>query len=249
MAQGRLWTEDEVRQALALYLVTPFGRIHDRNPAILALAERLGRSVGSVALKLANLAALDDSLPRRGMANASATDRRVWTAFLIDPAPVEAAWQALQDPAPPPATFELAEQPAQFDHLGGQRLGLTRQRLGQGLFREMVLTGYAGRCALTGIDDARLLNASHILGWAESPEHRMRPTNGICLNALHDRAFDRALISFDEDWRMLVSPRLSARSSAALLQGVDRPLQMPARFRPDPELMALHRARFENLAA
>lgn len=238
----------EVREALALYLVTPFGRIHGGNPAIAALAVRLGRTAAAVALKMANLAALDGSLPRKGMANASATDRRVWRDFLADPSGIEAAWQNQRGTAVEPQPG-FAEAPESFDHLGGVRMAETPQRRGQGFFRDMVLTSYERRCALTGIDDARLLTASHILGWAESSEHRMWPTNGICLNALHDRAFDRALISFDSDWRMLVSPRLSPRTAEALRVGVSGPLSMPRRFLPDPALMASHRARFESLTA
>ena len=72
MVERRNWQAEEVREALALYLVTDFGRFHSRNPDIIALASRLDRTPSSIALKLANFAALDDSLPRKGMANASA---------------------------------------------------------------------------------------------------------------------------------------------------------------------------------
>jgi hypothetical protein len=230
-----------VQAALALYLVTDFGRFHTRNPDVIALAGRIGRTPGSVALKLANLAALDESLPQKGMANASATDRRVWEAFLQAPDAVVAAFAQQMAPAP----AGLAEGAAAFDHLGGVRQVVAPQRVGQDLFRRMVLTGYGGRCALTGVDDARLLNASHIVGWAEDATQRMRPTNGICLNALHDRAFDRHLITFDADWRMVIAPQVSDAARAQLQRGVAGALQMPARFLPDAGLMARHRARFQ----
>jgi putative restriction endonuclease len=245
MATHRNWSEHEVQAALALYLVTDFGRFHTRNPDVIALARQIGRTPGSVALKLANLAALDDSLPQKGMANASATDRRVWQAFLQVPDAVIAAYaQQVAPPAPP----GMAESAAAFDHLGRVRQAMAPQRVGQDLFRRMVLTGYGGRCALTGVDDARLLNASHIVGWADSPEHRMRPTNGICLNALHDRAFDRHLITFDEAWQMIIAPHVPAAARRQLERGVKGVLQMPARFLPDAGLMAQHRARFHAQA-
>jgi predicted restriction endonuclease len=143
----------------------------------------------------------------------------------------------------------MAENPAAFDHLGGSRPVQNLQRVGQDLFRRIVLTSYRGRCALTGIDDPRLLTASHILPWSAAPQMRMRPTNGLCLNALHDRAFDRHLISFDTDGRLLLSPRLSANSREQLLLGCKAKLEPPSRFAPDAELMAQHRAQFEALAA
>lgn len=241
MATQRNGSEQEVQAALALYLVTDFGRFHTRNPDVIAHAGRIGRTPGSVALKLANLAALDDSLPQKGMANASATDRRVWQAFQHAPDAVVAACAQQVSPAPP----GMAEAAAAFDRRGGVRQVVASQRVGQDLFRRMVLTGYGVRCALTGVDDTRLLNASHIVGWADHPEHRMRPTNGICLNALHDRAFDRRLITFDESWRMVIAQKLPVAAWVQLQRGVAGPLQMPSRFLPDAALMAQHRARFE----
>lgn len=244
MDMRRNWSKAEVQEALALYLVTDFGRFHSRNPDVIHLAARLGRTASAVALKLSNLAALDESLPQKGMANASATDRAVWADFLADPLVVEAAYQRQTVNA-----SGFAELPGAFDHLGGQTERLTSQRVGQSLFRRMILTNYQNRCALTGAEEPRLLSASHILPWSTAPQHRMWPTNGICLNALHDRAFDRHLISFDTDHNMMVSPKLSLSAQRLLHQGVDGPLQSPKRFAPDPAFLAAHRQRFHNLAA
>lgn len=239
MAQRRNWSATEVRAALALYLRTNFGRFHKTNPDVITLAHQLGRTPSAVALKLGNLAALDDTLPQKGMANASATDRAVWAEFLANPDPVIAADQHLAGVYPPP--------PPQ--HYGpGWREGRDRQvnataRDGQSFFRRMILTSYQGRCAMTGICDPALLTASHIVGWADDPGNRMNPRNGLCLNALHDRAFVRHLISFDSTHRIVVSARLGDRARDVLMQGHDR-LETPERFLPDPSLMARHHAQF-----
>ena len=236
-------------RALALYLRTPFGRLHSRNPEVVALAEALGRSAGSVALKLVNLVACDATVDRKGMANASALDREVWTDFLRDPlgtlasvsggapadAPPAAAARrfAFPEAAPGPGLREGLDVPA-----------AATARRGQDLFRDWVLAAYDGRCAVTRLDDPRLLTASHVEGWAEAPAHRLDPSNGLCLNALHDRAFDRALISFDADWRVMVSDRLAPEARAWFKRPEHERLRLPARFRPCPERMARHRARF-----
>lgn len=244
MVERRNWTPVEVKEALALYLVTDFGRFHSRNPDVIRLANRLARTPSAVALKLSNLAALDESLQQKGMANASATDRQVWAEFLKNPSEVELAYLR-QSPAP---LREVAEAPGQFDHLGGQTTRVTQARRGQALFRDMVLTSYQNRCALTGAEDPRILNASHILSWSEHPEHRMWPTNGICLNALHDRAFDRHMISFDENWRILVAPQVPKETRKLLEKGTEGRLNLPSRFQPDPAFMARHRARLAQTA-
>ena len=239
MVERRLWTEVEIRKALALYLRTAFGRLHNRNPDIVALAAEIGRTASSVALKLVNLAALDDSLPRKGMANASATDRKVWQAFLRNP---ESLLDKISYVIPDPNYLDFA------DGTGTNLMVQSTRRVGQNLFRDAILTSYKGRCALTGIDDQRLLNASHIVGWSEDLDHRMNLRNGICLGALHDRAFDRHLIAFADDWRLLVRKDVPDAARVALTQGAETHLQMPERFLPDPDLIARHRSAFERAA-
>lgn len=101
---------------------------------------------------------------------------------------------------------------------------------------------------MTGIDDPRLLNASHIVSWSEDPTHRINLRNGICLGALHDRAFDRHLITFDSDWHMLIRKDVPSNARAALWHGAAAKLNMPDRFLPDPELLSRHRQIFNQAA-
>lgn len=110
----------------------------------------------------------------------------------------------------------------------------------------MLSVSYDGKCALTGLAEQKLLVASHIVGWSEDISRRMDPKNGILLNALHDRAFDRHLISFDEDCALMVSQRIAPADRAALMRDGDK-LNMPSRFMPDPELLARHKAGFLEL--
>lgn len=74
--------------------------------------------------------------------------------------------------------------------------GRRRDSTARAFFRAAVLAGYDHRCALTGLDLPELIHASHIIPWADNVPRRADPTNGIALNVLHDRAFDRGLITF-----------------------------------------------------
>lgn len=247
MAERRNWTEEEVRRALALYLQTPFGKFHQHNPSIIHLARQIGRTPSAVALKLSNLAAIDDSLDRRGMANASKTDRKVWQDFLNNPTDVITADDELHS--------EISYQQRAEDifvHGFGEGIDKkvqTIQRQGQALFRKTILTSYNSRCALTDVDDRRLLIASHIIGWADRPETRMNPHNGICLNALHDRAFDKHLISFGENYELLVSEKLTQTTQATLQRVKHRRLRLPDRFLPSQDFLEVHRRKFVDLTA
>ena len=92
--------------------------------------------------------------------------------------------------------------------VGKEILRQVKQRQNQYLFRKMVLSNYGGRCCVSGLPVQAALRASHIVGWAEDETIRMLPTNGLCLSATYDAVFDEHLLSFDEDYRMILSPSL-----------------------------------------
>lgn len=89
MATGNRWTRDELLIALNLYHKLRFEQFDQRQPVIIEVAERLGRTSGSVAMKLSNLASLDPALKLRGirgLEGASQLDRNVWDEFHAAPA-------------------------------------------------------------------------------------------------------------------------------------------------------------------
>src|SRR5208283_3254377 len=92
-----------------------------------------------------------------------------------------------------------------------------------------------------------LLTASHIVPWAEDVKNRTNPRNGLCLNALHDKAFDCGLLTVTPDYRISISNRLRnagetddgiARRLFAHYEG--RKITLPDRFIPDPEFLKYH---------
>jgi hypothetical protein len=89
-----------------------------------------------------------------------------------------------------------------------QRLQLAKARIGQGLFRKRVML-IDPHCRVTGVEDSRLLIASHIKPWRDaSNAERISGFNGIMLSPHVDALFDERLISFEDDGRMLVHPSL-----------------------------------------
>ena len=84
MAKGVRWQRDELLVLLNLYEKLPFGQFDEAQPVIRELAVRMGRTPGSVAMKLCNLASLDPVIlarGRTGLPGASALDRQVWAEF------------------------------------------------------------------------------------------------------------------------------------------------------------------------
>lgn len=95
---------------------------------------------------------------------------------------------------------------------------LVVQRIGQDIFRAGLMDYWQGRCPLTGITDAALLRASHIIPWkvCSTDAERLDVYNGLLLSALWDAAFDRGLVTFDHDGQPQFSPALSETARAEL---------------------------------
>ena len=244
--ERRPWTRDELLVALSLYLQLPFGRLHRGTPEIKHHAQLLERTPSALAMKLTNFASIDDSIQRAGLRNVAKADRDLWAELKHD-------WPALaEDIDVAKAQFGIAKtDDTETDALheptpvGEDIVATTRVRRGQALFRSAVLSAYRNRCCITGLADPRLLVASHIVPWRDDPANRLNPTNGLCLSALHDRAFDRGLITFDPDLRLVLSPHLAVQDLAfaqsAFTTHAGMEIKRPDKFAPDPDLLAHHR--------
>jgi len=92
------------------------------------------------------------------------------------------------------------------------------QRVGQEIFRDRLMTYWQRHCPLTGITDPALLRASHIVAWKDcaSDAERLDVHNGLLLSALWDAAFDRGLVTFDDEGIPQFSPKLTETARAGL---------------------------------
>lgn len=248
------WTSEQLKLAFAFYCQTPFGKLHSKNRKIIELAKLIGRTPSALAMKLVNFASLDPSITntgRRGLSGASAKDREIWDEFHAD-------WEALAveceqlrqhlmnengmaDDTPHGSNdaFELN------DYSGATRHVIVQQRIKQDFFRRAVLASYRGRCCISGVSNSRLLIASHIVPWREDKANRLNPSNGLCLSAIHDKAFDSYLFSLTDDARVVLSKRLKTTKDT-FLQDVflcieGRMIELPERFIPEPSFLQSHR--------
>ncbi|MGU3350031.1 HNH endonuclease [Pseudomonas monsensis] len=74
----------------------------------------------------------------------------------------------------------------------------------QRLFRTALLKAYGCQCALTDTTFTQVLEACHILPWSQCTEaERLDIRNGILLNSNHHRLFDRGIITFGTDLKMI----------------------------------------------
>ena len=243
------WTRQQLLVALSLYCRLPYGRIHHGNPEIIRYAKAIGRTPSALAMKLVNIAGIDPvitSSGRRGLTNASRADREMWEQMHSDwNRFVAESHQAMDDCGLVPESEEdLAEIEPDLTHRRGEdRIVQSTARRGQAFFRSAILSAYDRRCCVTGLSIPTLLIASHIVPWTHDETNRVNPKNGLLLSVLHDRAFDRGLITFDEELNLRVSPAIpnDAFFSYAVASYDGKPIRCPDKFAPDQKLLAYHR--------
>jgi hypothetical protein len=106
-----------------------------------------------------------------------------------------------------------------------ERERLQAARIGQGDFRNALIAAWGGACPVAGVDHLELLRASHIKPWkASGNAERLDPFNGLLLCAHVDALFDRGLISFEDDGRMLISSKVTPANLARLGMRTDQVL-------------------------
>lgn len=88
------------------------------------------------------------------------------------------------------------------------KLQLVKARRGQGLFRSRVEL-LEPCCRVTGVADREHLRASHILPWRDASDpQKLDGHNGLMLSPHVDHLFDQGFITFQDDGKLVASPKL-----------------------------------------
>lgn len=245
---GVKWNREETILAYDLYCRTQFGKITSSNPEIIELANMLGRTPASVAMKMSNLAHFDPELRKRkiaGMSHGSKLDEEIFREFENDW--LELSYQASQIRSK--YTGKTVNELLELDTLpeGHSREEEVKVRVGQYFFRMSVLSSYKNRCCVTGLAIPSLLVASHIKPWKDSDDKKEKtnPSNGLCLNALHDRAFDKGFITIDQNYRLIISTQLKnvkmdLQTREWFMSYENKAIDLPDKFRPGKDFIEYH---------
>ncbi len=201
-------------------------------------------------MKVGNFGSFDPELKARGivgLTNTSKLDEEIWNEYSKD-------WERLAYDSEiiqarflnaPIETSNEIEIP-----VGKEREVIVRQRINQSFFHSAVLTSYDNRCCITGLSCSDLLEACHIVDWTTDIENRLNPSNGICLNALFHKSYDKNYIGISPDYQVMVSDRLfdensqNANIRKFFLQYHKTEILLPDRFMPNKELLSVHYQQF-----
>lgn len=210
MASKNLWTREELILAFNLYLKIPFGKMHSTNKDIIHLANLIGRTPNSIALRLVNFASVDPVLKARGikgMDGGTKIVQPIWDEFFNNQEELIFLSEQIL------AQKENTSVESKYEKLlndvkelkGENTIRQVKMRINQSVFRQMVLSNYSSTCAVTGINIPELLVASHIVPWSVDEVNRLNPENGICLSPLYDKAFDQGWIGISTKYEIILS--------------------------------------------
>ncbi|MBW7897725.1 hypothetical protein B188_25640 [Candidatus Brocadiaceae bacterium B188] len=245
-----LWTRDELILAFNLYLKLPFGKMHSRTPEVIHLANIIGRTPDSVAIRLTNFAHIDPYHQQRGVKGMSGGRKQVepiWNEFINDKDKlVFESEKILAEKENMTIETKFSEILYDTKDLKGEnKIREVKTRINQYFFRQVVIANYSGKCAITGIDIPDLLVASHIIPWSKNEEERLNPENGICFCALYDKAFDKGYIAITEKYEILISAALKKKENEdyyskyfSHLSGTK--LSLPKKYHPKKDFLQYH---------
>lgn len=251
------WTEEEITVALYEYCRNPFGQFNSTKPFVIQLGHLLGRSPAAIVRKVGNLASFDPQMKARGvggLAHTGKLDEVVWNKYF-------GHWDQLAyDAEILIAKFKNKEFEQSLDidlnnlPKGGERRQEIKRRINQDFFRNTVLSSYENRCCVTGINNSKLLQACHIVGWSDDEANRTNPQNGLCMNVLFHRAYDENLIGISPDYEIFVSEdffgmklkEVDSLTKEYVMSYNKRKLIMPKRFFPDRDLLAIHYEQYKK---
>lgn len=242
------WTREETIIAFNVYCKIPFKSSSKSNPIIIKYANILGRSPSALNMKVGNFGRLDPELKKRGivgLANGSKLEKDIWDEF-------NGNWEKL--------AFESEQLIAKFSNqpIGGiseievenireglERETFVRQRVNQSFFRSTVLSSYYSKCCITGLSIPDFLVASHIIPWSKNTEQRLNPRNGLCLNSIHDKAFDRGFITITPKFNVKVSRAFTDFEKEKAVQDFflryeNQKINLPDKFLPTKEFLDYH---------
>ena len=202
------WTREETIIAFNVYCKIPFKSSSKSNPTIIKYANIIGRSPSALNMKVGNFGRLDPELKKQGivgLAHGSKLDEEIWEQFNGDWENLVFESEQIISKFANKSIEEISEINVDDIKDGLERETIVKQRVNQSFFRSAVLSSYYFKCCITGLSIPDFLVASHIIPWSRNTENRLNPRNGLCLNSIHDKAFDRGFITITPEFNVKVS--------------------------------------------
>jgi putative restriction endonuclease len=201
-------------------------------------------------MKIGNFGSFDPQLKMLGivgLTSVSKLDSQVWGEYY-------GRWDKLSGDAM--SIIASISQNAIHDFVPDLPIGTTvtaivKRRVNQDFFRNVVMTSYNYTCCISGISEPNLLEACHIVPWADDESIRTDPTNGLCLNPLFHKAYDNLLMSITTDYIVKFSDSLLTKITdneflRYLRLKNNTKIKLPDRFLPNQNYLQQHYQKYTH---
>lgn len=242
------WTREETIIAFNVYCKIPFKSSNKSNPTIVKYANIIGRSPSALNMKVGNFGRLDPELKKQGivgLAHGGKLEEYIWEEFNGNWEKLAYESELLISKFSNKSVEEVTEIEVEDIREGLERETIIKQRVNQCFFRSTVLSAYYFKCCISGLSIPEFLVASHIMPWAKNKENRVNPRNGLCLNSIHDKAFDRGFITITPDLKVLVSKAFDLYENEVAVNDFfmkyeNQKINLPDKFLPSREFLDYH---------
>lgn len=242
------WTREQTIVAFNVYCKIPFKASSKTHPLIVKYAKLIGRSPSALNMKVGNFGRLDPALRVQGitgLVHGAKMEEKVWNEFYGNSEKLAYESERLiaqfaGKPIELSSGIDITNLPQ-----GSEREVVIKQRVNQSFFRQAVITSYDGHCCISGIGNPQLLEACHIVGWAQDEHNRTNPRNGLCMNPFFHKAYDNYFIAITPDLLIDISEELISKTTDGEFKNYlknlsGKEITKPSRFLPQQELLDIH---------
>lgn len=250
------WNKEQLIVALNLYWKIPYNKISgSSNQLIINTAPYINRTPAALAYKLMNFTSLDaekQKIGNKGKSAASSSDKEVWNEYFGNWEKLAFDSSLILSKIQNKSIEQIAEIETEFEFKEGrEKERIVKTRINQNDFRQRILASYNEKCCITGISITSLLVASHIIPWSKNKEERLNPKNGLCLNNIHDKAFDKGLITISTEFKIILSDSILQKKKDLSIQKYfieyeNQSIILPDRFLPSQDFLAYHHKNIFN---
>jgi len=181
----------------------------------------------------------------RGLQNNSKLDKEIWDEFYDDWSELPILSETLLAKKQNKSVEELHDIDLENLPLGITRERVVKTRVNQSFFRSYILAAYNNTCCITGLVQPDFLIAGHIRPWSLDEQNRLNPRNGIAINALHDKAFEKGLLTITPEYKILISSSLLEQKKSTSINKYftayhEKKIHLPSKCYPGQEFLKYH---------
>ncbi len=241
------WNIEELMMAVNIYCKVPFAHTRKTDPEIIYYANLIGRSPGALYTKLCNFGRCDNKMTDvgiKGLTHGSHLEPEVWNRFVANPEDFIYNTEQLLANRANKELVKFADIDISDLSEGDNKYTVVKQRIGESFFRKAVLASFDSKCCVSKCTCVELLEACHISEWAMDKTNRLNPANGLCMNTLFHKAYDRCLMAITPDYTIVFSDQMieSFKEDSGirtfLLETNGKKIFLPGKFLPNKDCLS-----------